>query len=540
MADIEAKLAALETAHEAGAITDEAYEEAQMEIISSASSAPASEPEPAPAEEGVPPEDAADAAEPEPEPEDAAETAEARAEAEREAAAAAEAEMQRNMAEIAQLAQVLTGKEAKKYQKKLSSSTERKIVKRGVLRKQGDVKISPRYFFLFNDLMLFCRFNEDKKKKKPTTYEPRKELSAEQLRGSTLKVLAAEPDMKDKELAFEMKTSGYETTLYAASVAEREEWIVALKDLVTGLQDDASSCGYATHHRLLEGTLHHAALVGDVGLAQRCMAPPRAPNLLDQVDQFGATALHVACFSGSDAVASMLVSEGAKTEMLDGDGRSPVHLAALGGHVDVISEAFTADMSVDLDVADAADTTPLQHALEAGNMGVASMLRRAGATPDRMNKGGWSGLHIAAQAGAADKVRQWIAVGADCNVRVGEAGGKHSGYTALLLAARAPADAAEATIQVLLENGADANAEAGGQTALALALSVDSTNVADFLVRRGAQFESLTLDEATAERFAGLHQEFLAAEERKRMVAESLAAAQGAQKLAADSVAAGW
>ena len=145
-------------------------------------------------------------------------------------------------------------------------------------------------------------------------------------------------------------------------------------------------------------------------------------------------------------------------------------------------------------------------------MGVASMLRRAGATPDRMNKGGWSGLHIAAQAGAADKVRQWIAVGADCTGRGGEAGGKHSGYTALLLAARAPADAAEATIQVLLENGADANAEAGGQTALALALSVDSTNVADFLVRRGAQFESLTLDEATAERFAGLHQEFLAAE----------------------------
>eukprot|EP01043_Picozoa_sp_COSAG02_P113069 COSAG02_NODE_49297_length_327_cov_2.184211_1_plen_108_part_11 len=108
-------------------------------------------------------------------------------------------------------------------------------------------------------------------------------------------------------------------------------------------------------------------------------------------------------------------------------------------------------------------------------MGVATMLVATGAEPNRANASGWTGLHVAAQAGQADAVRRWISVGADCNIPVAEAGGKHDGYTALLLAARAPADMAEATIGVLLENGADPNTtEAGGRSALQLAMEVDN------------------------------------------------------------------
>ena len=463
--------------------------------------------------------------------------------AEKAAAEAREAEEQQaNMAEIAALAQSFTGKEAKAFAKTLSSSMDRKLIKQGVLRKQGDVKISPRYLFLFNDMMLFCRFNE--KKGKATTYEPRKELDAAKLTKSTLKILAAEADLKDRELAFEVKTPGYDTILYASTREERGEWTDALKQMLTELQsgeEGSTVTAYGDMHQLIEGTLHHAALVGDVGLAQRCIAPPRPAGLLDDVDVHGATALHVACYGGKEGVAAILVGAGADTSILDAGGSSSVHTAALAGHVDVISDAF-AD-GVDLDVADSNDTTPLQHALSSDNMGVASMLVAMGAKPNRKNKSGWTGVHIAAQAGEADKVRQWIAVGADCNTPVACDGSKHNSYTALLLAARAPADAAEATITVLLENGADPNAaEPSGQTALQLAMQVDNTTVAEFLVRRGAEFTALaeTLDEETMARFGELHEEYLAAEERKRLLAASLAAPVGAQNMAKDAVVSGY
>lgn len=519
----------------------------------------ASEPEPEPDEtapESAPEAGPPEGVPPEPEPEvDAAEAAEAAAEAAAAAAAAAELaaaklaeaeaarklkEQQENMEEITRLAQSLTGKEKQTYAQQLTSSMDRKLLRQGVLKKQGDVKISPRYFFLFNDMMLFCRFNEGKKGK-ATTYEPRKALSADQLKNSTLKVLASERDLKDKELAFEMKTPGYDTVLYATTPQDREEWVLELKQVLTNLRDDPAATAYGELHHLVEGTLHHAALVGDVDLAQRCIAPPRDPKLLDQVDDHGATALHVACFSGKDGVAAALVEAGASTTILDAAGRSAIHLAATGGHVDIISDAF--GPSVDLDIPDTADTTPLRHALESDNMGVATMLVATGAKPNRANASGWTGLHVAAQAGQADAVRRWISVGADCNIPVAESGGKHDGYTALLLAARAPADMAEATIGVLLDNGADPNkTQAGGRSALQLAMEVDNTTVAEFLVRRGASYEGFAqeLDEGTLARFGELHQEFLAAEERKSMLATSLAAPKGAQKLARDSVVSGY
>ena len=467
MAGLEEKLAGLKAAHEAGGLDDEQYADACALVREEFEAA---EPEPEPAEpepetadepgpegstppEGVPPE---------PEPEIDAEAAAAEAtEAAAAAAAAAQVaaqkqaeaeaarklkEQQENMAAIAQLAQSLTGKEKQTYAQQLTSSMDRRLIRQGVLRKQGDVKISPRYFFLFNDMMLFCKFNEGKKGK-ATTYEPRKSLSAENLKKSALKVLESERDLKDKELAFEMKTPGYDTVLYAATAEERREWVLALKQVLTDLREDPAETAYGELHRLVEGTLHHAALVGDVDLAQRCIAPPRDPGLLDALDVHGATALHVACLGGKDGVAALLVEAGASASILDTAGRSAVHLAATGGHVDIISDAFAAP-GVDLDVADKADTTPLRHALESDNMSVATMLVASGAEPNRANASGWTGLHVAAQAGQADAVRRWIAVGADCNTAVADAGGKHDGYTALLLAARAPADAAEATITV--------------------------------------------------------------------------------------------
>ena len=85
-------------------------------------------------------------------------------------------------------------------------------------------------------------------------------------------------------------------------------------------------------------------------------------------------------------------------------------MAALQGHADIID--VMGEQGVDMECPDTADTTPLQVAITHKQMMVAKMMVSHGVEPDRCNKDGWSGLHIAAAAGHANECRQWITVGA--------------------------------------------------------------------------------------------------------------------------------
>ena len=58
--------------------------------------------------------------------------------------------------------------------------------------------------------------------------------------------------------------------LYASSLAERDEWLAAIKGVIM----DLKPIGYGDHHRLVEGTLHYAALANDHQLAQRILDSP--------------------------------------------------------------------------------------------------------------------------------------------------------------------------------------------------------------------------------------------------------------------------
>ena len=59
-------------------------------------------------------------------------------------------------------------------------------------------------------------------------------------------------------------------------------------------------------------------------------------QLVDTVDERQQTALHVASANGFKVCAGLLLDSGAKTEAIDLDGRTPLHVAASNGNVNVI------------------------------------------------------------------------------------------------------------------------------------------------------------------------------------------------------------
>jgi ankyrin repeat protein len=449
-----------------------------------------------------------------------------------------------DLEKITMIATSLTGKDATSVAKILTSSLDRSFVMEGQLDKMGDHKVSPRHFFLFNDMMIFCRFNE---KKGVKTYEPRLVIPAEELRDATLTTLANTEARSKKELAFILRTPKQATTLYGCDAADRESWLAAIKRSIIGLLgEDAPKAGYGVHHMLCTGTLHYAAQARDAAVLAKCLAAPDSGVQLAMADNFGATALHVAASVGNVLAVGKLLKAGARqagAAVLDTNGFAPIHLAALGGH-DSVLEVFAEHQGsgVDLELADVRDLTALQLSVAQQQMIAASIIVSLGADVDRQNKSGYSALHLAATAGAVDIAQQWIGLGADCNKPVGPAASdRHRGQPALFLAAHSPPDGVEDILKVLLDGGADPNASVGGVTTLTMLLEVDNHAAAAFMVRHGAAYDVLgEVPEVLLASFAEQKEAYHAEQHRDAEVKASLVSEGGAQRKAADGVVSGW
>lgn len=78
-----------------------------------------------------------------------------------------------------------------------------------------------------------------------------------------------------------------------------------------------------------------------------------------------------------DETAAVLSMDNALTRARDAEGRTPLHLAAVGGFAAVVE--LLLHNNADPNVADAAGRSPLALALAAGHQDVAEVLRRNGA-----------------------------------------------------------------------------------------------------------------------------------------------------------------
>ncbi|KXZ54426.1 hypothetical protein GPECTOR_5g8 [Gonium pectorale] len=160
--------------------------------------------------------------------------------------------------------------------------------------------------------------------------------------------------------------------------------------------------------------LHAAVEAGDVEAVKLLLATGRCDvNLLD-FDK--ASPLHTALEAGDEELAGLLLAAGANPDLHNPDFKSPLHLAASRGKMSV-----------------------LKLLLEVGRANVAAAV----------SDDGWTPLHLAARAGAADKVAALLAAGAEPGAA------NQQGNTALHLAA---INGHMAVAEALLQAGASKGA----------------------------------------------------------------------------------
>jgi ankyrin repeat protein len=124
--------------------------------------------------------------------------------------------------------------------------------------------------------------------------------------------------------------------------------------------------------------------------------------------------IHVAAKNGdTDEVAALLSMDSRLTRTHDGDGWTPLHLAAHYGHADIVSIMLHNNAPVDIRSTNTMANTPLHAALAGRRTDVSKLLIDAGADVNARQHGGWVPLHAAAANGDREMVDLLIARGAD-------------------------------------------------------------------------------------------------------------------------------
>ncbi|KAI9745828.1 MAG: hypothetical protein M1818_000509 [Claussenomyces sp. TS43310] len=177
------------------------------------------------------------------------------------------------------------------------------------------------------------------------------------------------------------------------------------------------------------------------------------PETEDNRHVDGGTALHRAAFFGHEAVAELLLGNGADPEARNRHGLSALHLVALAGNENLVR--LLLDHGANGNARNPVGETPLHLAAQNNECAVARLLLRWQHVDVNARDGrGRTALHVAIEPNHLHIVELLLEHGADINLR-----GEH-GLTALH---QASILGQEATVKLLLEMGADIHAESTKQ-----------------------------------------------------------------------------
>lgn len=198
-------------------------------------------------------------------------------------------------------------------------------------------------------------------------------------------------------------------------------------------------------HNINGDTALHTAILGDNTNAALAFVRVMATDDLNVVNADGQTALHLALTRGNVTVAHGLCTRGARSDIQDAQGNTPLHLAttaalaravltagpqplssvlnanglsplhvaAAGGRVDVVLE-LVARQGMDVNSADlTSGRTALHHAVRARNRAICELLLEYEADPNAEDHSGYTPLHAAVQYDLYDIAKLLIDFGAD-------------------------------------------------------------------------------------------------------------------------------
>ncbi|XP_053566517.1 ankyrin repeat domain-containing protein 6 isoform X2 [Bombina bombina] len=124
--------------------------------------------------------------------------------------------------------------------------------------------------------------------------------------------------------------------------------------------------------------------------------------------------LLVAAYKGQVDNVVQLINKGAKVAVTK-NGRTPLHLAANKGHLNVVQILLKA--GCDLDIQDDGNQTALHRAAVVGNSDILAALIQEGCSLDRQDKDGNTALHEAAWHGFSQSVKLLVKAGANVLAR---------------------------------------------------------------------------------------------------------------------------
>lgn len=250
------------------------------------------------------------------------------------------------------------------------------------------------------------------------------------------------------------------------------------------------------------------------------------PQVIQQTNNRGATALHFACDGGHTNIIEFLLASGADLSARDIDGDTPLHWAAFAGRNEAVQ--LLINNQAELNSRNKNKLTPLAYAVTRNHPGTVDIFLAAGADPVADGENGSRILHSAAQNGMGPLVTQLIKNGTQFDTPRNDKGNLlHSlalgglvqltqtmikkgldvdlqnryGWTPLLLAARC---GQLQIVKLLAENGADLTRRGfDGKNALQIASENEHSSTIEYLENRmdPARMESAGLP---AGRYFGL------------------------------------
>ncbi|OJD32227.1 ankyrin repeat protein [Diplodia corticola] len=228
-----------------------------------------------------------------------------------------------------------------------------------------------------------------------------------------------------------------------------------------------------------ETCLHFAAVKGFVEIVDAIMSVDESKNILDSFNADGDCPLSLAIFLHKDTtVALRLLSHGAKYDIPNSDGWTPLHDAIDENLPDVVQAMLTVGVGDGINAQDLDGWTPLHIAADRGNERLCGQLLSHGADSKLATRDGRTPLHMAALDGHVEIARQLLDHGSIVDAK------DESGKTPLHLAA---SEANTEMIDLLVHFHADMSAvDAHDHTPIVMAAHRGQLEVYKNLLSHGA------------------------------------------------------